>query len=93
MLDKNYLIVAGMLLKIKNNKRSSRDLIGLFFIGIVLVVLFYFGGNSFLLNKKVSDWPKAKAKVISLKRDQVCETPEVSSACYDIFLTTYFFIL
>ncbi len=77
------------MLKIKKNNKESNSLIGLFFIGLTLAVIFFVGGNASLLKQNIANWPKAKAEVISVERKTVCETPERSGACYNIFFIKY----
>ncbi|MDO8661981.1 MAG: DUF3592 domain-containing protein [Candidatus Omnitrophota bacterium] len=73
--------------KINNKKPTS--LAGLFFIGLIFIAVFFIGGNASLLTQNIANWPKAKAEVISVEPEIVCETPERSSACYTIFFIKY----
>lgn len=77
------------MLKIKKNNNELNNLFGLFFIGLVLIGIFFLGGNASLLKQNIADWPKARAEVVSVERKLVCETPERSSACYNIFFIKY----
>lgn len=77
------------MLKIKKDKNSSKDRVILFFIGFVLLAIFYFGGNFAVLKSDINKWPKAKARVTTIKQKEICETPETSSACYAVFIVNY----
>lgn len=77
------------MLKIK--KEKCGDLLALFLIGIGLVAIFFTGGNLSLLNQNITHWPKTEAKVASIDRDNICEPPESSGACYDVFFVKYLY--
>lgn len=73
----------------KRNKKSINNLAGLFLIGLILIIVFFWGGSASLLKQNIPNWPKARAEVTSVKSKIVCETPERSSACYTLFFIEY----
>jgi hypothetical protein len=75
--------------KIKEDNKKPNSLVGLFFIGLILIVIFFIGGSASLLKQNITNWPKARAEVISVEHKIVCETPERSGACYAIFFVKY----
>lgn len=75
------------MLKVKKSIVKA-DLFVLLFFGLLLILLF-FSQNLKLVQQNITNWPKAVAKVISIEKEYVCETPEVSGACYNIFFIKY----
>lgn len=75
--------------KKKSNKLSI--LAGLFFIGLLFIILFFIGDNASLLKQNIANWPKVRAEVTSVERNIVCETPERSGACYSVFIIKYLY--
>lgn len=69
--------------------KKTNNLIGLFFIGLILIAIFFLGGNASLLKQNIANWPKTKAKVISVESKTVCNNPEMNSACYPVFYIDY----
>lgn len=65
------------------------SLIGLLFLGLILIGLFFVGGNVHLLKETIINWPTATAKITSVDQKTVCDTPEQSSACYSVFTINY----
>ncbi|MFH0855436.1 MAG: DUF3592 domain-containing protein [Candidatus Omnitrophota bacterium] len=65
------------------------SLIGLLFLGLLLIGLFYVGGNVHLLKETITNWPTAIAKITSIDQKTVCDTPEQSGACYSVFTIHY----
>lgn len=81
------------MLRIKKNNKEPNNLVGLFFIGLILIVIFFLGGNFSLLKENIANWPKTRAEVISVESEIVCETPERSGACYSIFFINYSYLV
>jgi len=79
------------MLKIKKNRKNEKELVVLFIVGILFIAVFLVEKRFFLLKRNNANWSVAHAKIISVERKNICETPEVSSACYDTFISKYSF--
>ena len=79
------------MLKLKGNSKESNSLIGLLFIGLIFIVVFFIGGNVSLLKQNISNWPKTKAEVTLVENRTVCDNPEQSGSCYSVFLIKYLY--
>lgn len=69
--------------------RKYSSLIGLLFLGLILIGLFFVGGNVHLLKETITNWPTTTAKITSVNQKTVCDMPEQSSACYSTFTINY----
>lgn len=77
---------------LKNNKKFN-SLLAPSLIGIILIIIFFIGGNACLLRQDIANWPNVTAEVVSVEHKNVCEAPEVSSACYDVFFIKYAYLV